>query len=297
MSNPLVPVGIVTVVIGLLLMIILLPLSLRRVGFNEVAIRYDTVSRKVYPELLSAGLHDIGPSGSLIKFETAKREAKFDGFVALTNDGMEVTLSVSFNYRIVPDDVNKLLTIMSLFGDQDGHEEYINTLCASAIRDVAVQFTASTYYLERENFEEELQRYISQLFVTNNVYAVLDFVQVVNIDLPNSIENAILQTIEAQQDIENAMSERAENVQKATIRVQLARDNADITVLNALRDAGKIDQETEQAVIVERNRMQLRAYAFGNISTGLGRGGDFFVNSYLRNLVLQENGGKTIVGL
>jgi regulator of protease activity HflC (stomatin/prohibitin superfamily) len=285
---------IVTVVLGLLLMVILMPLSFHRVNFDEVAVSYDKVSRELGTKILREGLHDLGPSGSLIVLKTTQRTASAENLKALTNDGMLVNLDIQVSYTIKIDEV---FAIIDEFTDQEGHDRFLDALCESVIRDTSVKFSARAFYLQREDFQTALLNDITTAFSTYNVHATPNIVQVVNIDLPNSVESALHNTTVSQQDVQNALTERAQDVQEAQIRLNLTKQQSDLLLLDADRQVAQINQQTEQAVLTQRNRILQRTYAFGNISVGLGMGGNFFVNTYLKALVTQMNTGKTIVGI
>ena len=111
------------------------------------------------------------------------------------------------------------------------------------------------------------------------------------------MEDALQNTTVSEQDVQNALTERSQAVQEAQSRLNLTRQESDLLLLNAQRDVDRINQDSLQAVLAERNRILQRTYAFSNISAGLGLGGNFFVESYLKALVTQTNRGKTIIGL
>ena len=293
-KNP-ICVGVTAVIcIGLLLTVILVPLSLKKVAFDEVAIKYNKVSRSVGTEVLSEGLHNVGPAGQLIKFKTTQRDIILESINCLSKDAISVTLEVAVFFSIVRTDIRK---IFDDFADEENHKQFVEDFSLQVIRDTAADFTTKQFYLQREQFQQELQAQLASAFQSGNVFATVDSVQVLNIDLPQTILDAMLQSTVAEQDIENALSERDTEIQAAQIKFALAQSEGELLLIAAERDVAVINQETDQAIIVETAKMSARVEAFANISAGLGQGGDFFVESYLKYLVAQSNRGNTIIGM
>lgn len=280
--------------VGVLLLVILLPLSLQRVQFDEVAIVYDTVSREMGDEILTEGLHDVGPSGELLIFKTTQRHVALQNMITLTSDSIEVELEVDVLWSVIPSDVRQIL---DKFGDQDGHLEYVRLVSETVIRDVAATFSAKDFFVRRQDFQTRIQAELQTRFQESAVHATVDSAQVSNIELPPSVKNALEASTIAEQDIQNALSERSTAIQAANIKLELARSEAELTIIGAEKDVRVIQETTKQQVLAERAKMQQRATAFSNISAGLNKGGDFFVNAYLKHLVARNNEGTTVVGI
>jgi regulator of protease activity HflC (stomatin/prohibitin superfamily) len=280
--------------IGVLLTVVLVPLSLQTVNFDEVAVSYNKVTRNLGEDILEEGLHDVGPAGTLLKFKTTQREGKIDNLPALSADSIELELDVTVFYSIIRAQV---FEILDKFGDQDAHDMFIGAFSAAVVRDVAATFTAKQFYLQRQDFQRSVQASLTAKFADADAHATVDSVQVLNIQLPSTVLSAMEASTVAEQDIQNAISERATKLQAANIALDLARSQAELIIIEANRDVAIIEQAALQAILVEREKMQSRSDAFSNISAGLGFGGDFFVESYLKYLVTQSNQGNTVVGV
>ncbi len=282
------------VVCGVLLLVILLPLSLQRLGINELGIRYDKVTRDVGTKALREGLHDVGPSGTLLKFETSQRDASFTNFRALSSDGLAISLTVIITYSINP---ARVLDILNDFGAQTQHDQYIADVCSNAIYDTASLTSGNDFYTKRQKFQLDLENRTKTSFVDFNVHAFFAFAQVININLPSGIVNALTQTTIAQQDISNAASERGAATQQAQINLDLATSQANITILAAELRSAIIAQEAVQSVLSTRTRFERRTASFSDIVTSMGSGGDFFVTAYLKPLVLAKGGSRTVINV
>jgi regulator of protease activity HflC (stomatin/prohibitin superfamily) len=282
------------VVVGLLLMVILLPLSLQRLGVNEVGIKYDKVTRSLGSKILREGLHDVGPSGTLLTFETSQRDATFTKLVVLSSDALRINVTVVVTYSL---NTSHIFQILEDFGSQSVHDDFIEDISRTAIYDTAAATSANDFYTRRQQFQAEVQANVQKAFRTKNVYADIYFVQVVNIDLPTGIVAALTETTVAQQDIINAVSERGAAVQQAQINLDLATSQANITILKAELSSAVIQQQAIQSVIATRTKLTRRSDSFVNISTALGNGGDFFVHAYLKPLVLSRGDVKTVINV
>jgi regulator of protease activity HflC (stomatin/prohibitin superfamily) len=287
-------VGGILLFIGCLLTVVLVPLSLKTVEFDEVAISYNKVTRNTHDEVLEEGLHDVGPAGALIKFKTTQREGIINRMPALSADSIEVSLTVTVFYSIIRGEV---FEILNKFKDQEEHDTFIITFSAATLRDVASTFTAKQFYLQRQDFQRRVQQTLTATFSAANAHATVDSVQVLDITLPTTVLSAMEASTVAEQDIENAVSERATLLQAASIELDLAKSESELVLIAAARDVAVIEQAATQSVIVEREKITSRADAFKNISVGLGFGGDFFISSYLKHLVAQSNDGDTVVGV
>ena len=289
-----VAVGVI-VFIGCLLTVILVPMSLKTVEFDEIAVDYNKVTRSIDQVPLEEGLHDVGPAGQLIKFKTTQRVGSIDDLETLTADSIEVELDVIVLYSLKKPDI---FQVIEKFGNQQSHDGFIRQLCENTIRQVAQGFTAKQFYLQRQDFQATLLRVLTQLLSdVPSAHATVESIQVVSVDLPSRVLRAMEASILAEQDIQNAEAERITQLQAATIALALAQSEARLVTIAAERDVALVKQEALQAVLTERSKMQARTDAFRNVSTELGYGGEFFLDSYLKYLVALNNAGDTIFGV
>lgn len=286
--------GGVICVLGVVLLIVLLSVSFKKVDPNHVALGYNKVTRNIGDEVRGEGLALMGPSIELIVFKTTQQEAKHQNMSALSADSIDVNLDVRILYTVKRD---KIRDIIDKFYDEDGHDEFIKDFSAGLVRLVASRFTAKQFYLERQRFQADLTVAVRDRFNASGAQATVDSVQVVSVGLPQRVLAAMEAATVAEQDIQNAVAERAARLQAASIRLDLAQSEANLILISAARDQILIEQAAQQALGVERQKQASRADAFSNISTGLGRGGDFFVRSYLKYLMLQANQGSNVVQL
>ena len=289
------PIGFI-IGFGLFLTVVLVPLAIKRVDFDEVAIRYkdNKVSREIGPDVLREGLHDIGPAGELLVLKRTQRQGFIPNMTTLTSDGLEVYLSVDVLYSIQPD---RARSIIDLYYDQNGHDLFIMSMANTVVRDVISSFSARSFFLQRQEVQDQMQTLLEQRFTNGSAYATVEAVQLSNVDFSFAVSTALEFSTIIQQDIENAKAERDTLVNQATNRRALAQLESELTLLAADRNVkitnlrAGADQKSTAASLTAR------AEAFGNISLSFNNGAEFFVYEYLRNLLLRLNTGRTIVGL
>jgi regulator of protease activity HflC (stomatin/prohibitin superfamily) len=275
--------------------IVIVAMSFKRVETNTVAVAYNTVSRNLGDEVVEEGLKLVGPSMEMIVFETTQRQANEVDIPALSRDSIRVTLDVQVLFTVQKEHI---FDILDKYYDEEGQTIFLRSYVTGITRVVASTFTAKQFFLRRTDFQRDLFSTITARALRDNVTHVrIDSVQVLSIDLPASVLSAMEASTVAEQDITNAASERTTRIQAASIGLDRARSEAELVLIDAARDVAVIEQATAQAISVERELQATRADAFSNISTGLGFGGDFFVQSYLKYLVLQSNEGSNIIGL
>jgi len=163
---------------------------------TEFALIKNNLTQDVNQETqLSGGLHWVGVFYSLIHFPSVHKSIEFSGsqnsqypkLNTRTKEGLELQLSFSFQYQLN----KKQLHNMYLLCQQD-YEMVFARIARNAILEEAGNYLASAYWLNRtavgdkmkDNLENRLQ----------GIYANLSGFMLLNIDLPDSYEAAIVQT-------------------------------------------------------------------------------------------------------
>lgn len=271
-----------TLFFGLLLTAILVPISLQYCDYLEICLSYDTVTRELGTEPIGAGIYNFGPSGTMLKWRRTQYPILLRDEKATTSDSVTVELDLHVLYQI---EVQNLRVLVDNWETEDNHFGFLKTLCNAVLLDVVYEFRASDFFLQRAAIQNAIQSRLVDRFNTTSTMAVITSVEMRNVELPDTIKTALVATTEAQQSIENALAERDSNVLKAVNRQILSRQEAELKLINARRDVLVTNQEGESERRAETERLTLRTTAFKNISALWGRGGDFFVTSYLDQLV------------
>lgn len=285
----------VVLFIGLLLLVILLPLSLERVSFDEAAIVYDTAAKTLGTTVLREGLHDIGPAGELLIVKTTQQHVPFNDLRLMTGDGVMLSVDVDVFYSVTWQNIARLL---SHHDSQDGHHAYLGRLLQTIILDVGSTFYSRDYVNSRQAVQIALLAEMNARFGRFITDATVDTVSLRNVDFNQDMANALNATTAAIADISRALSERSAAVQLAQTRLAVAQGQAAITLVKAEQTATVLVANAQQQVVGLRGLWRNRMTTFTNISNALGRGGDFFVDTYVKNFVLQSvasNVDKTLL--
>ena len=91
--------------IGVLLTVILIPVSLKSVEYNEYAIRYDDLTKTIYPDLYLEGKYVFTPETKLFKFSSLVQKMSIE-LSCLTSNGVNVELYVDIQYQMAKSQVN-----------------------------------------------------------------------------------------------------------------------------------------------------------------------------------------------
>ena len=108
----------------------------------------------------------------------------------------------------------------------------------AVIANVATNFTAYTFFNDKQGIAVAMQRYLNQKFTTQ-LYAQIEALQITQVELPNSFQEAILTSIATKQNI--TRSERYKENMQVTFQTQrmVAEQQANQTVITARGEANK----------------------------------------------------------
>ena len=118
-----------------------------------------------------------------------------------TSDGLEVTLEISFQYILQPDNLYKLYIT---FGPD--YQKVFQNVAVDLLTEEATKYTAYDFFMDRgkikNDFQINLDKSFSQICFSN-----ISFLQLRNVDLPNQFEQSIQESEVKKQDIQKAMAE------------------------------------------------------------------------------------------
>eukprot|EP01083_Nonionella_stella_P200974 735512_1 len=100
--------------IGVLLTIILIPVSLKSVEHDEYAIRYDDLSKKLYPDVYLEGKYLFTPQTKMFKYSGLVQKMSIE-LPCLTSNGIAVQLYVDIQYQIQK---NQVFNAFTAFGEE-----------------------------------------------------------------------------------------------------------------------------------------------------------------------------------
>ena len=180
-----------------------------------------------------------------------------------TADGLPLTLGLSFQYRYKPETLyNLYLTYRN-----EHHAVYVNTATAT-IANVACNYSAYTFFNDKEGIARSMQHVLNEKFSTG-LFAQIEALQINQVELPASFQDAILESISTKQNITRSVRYK-ENMQ-VTFSTQrmVAEQSANQTVIRAGGIASRKLQEAQANAMMTEQTVSAEMTAFGGVKDEL----------------------------
>lgn len=227
----------VAIVIGIILLIMVPTFffgSTDKVDTTEVAFKRNKISGKVdFSRTYDTGFYWKGFFNKFIKFDTTLQTIEMkEGSIlsARTKDGLSISLDVSFQYRIQPDNAQLIYMDYLL-----KYEDTYLRVARDSIRDVCSVFNAIDFFNNRTYIGDVMFEQVSSDL--NTLYADVGLLQLRNVDLPDSFEKALENVEIARQEYEVALREQEAAIIRADTKVIEAAAAAQVQVIGATATA------------------------------------------------------------
>ena len=301
-----------------LLLVILLPASLQKVGSTEVGLAYDSVWANLRESIMTEGLKTKPVFGDIILWPTDYQIIEFSGtpykddiekgIMCNSKDGIQIQLQASFQFVPLQD---KVYELTMNFRDFEGYKKLVTIQARSAIRHGCGTFTAQDFQLQRAKVQTSMQCLVKGYLGSNDVgydtatcgeyytnatswqaplkfHAVVKLLQLKNVDRPRSYQAAVEDKETARSDILLAKNERSQRETQAqtvkdksvqTAKIILDTANTDANVTMAFAKA-------DAQAVLERYQAYEQAYGLAKTNLSLS---DVGILAYFGN---QMVGGK-----
>ena len=250
--------------------VILIALSFATLEPVEYGLNFNAITMSLENTTYSvAGLYFLGFGHWFIKFPRIIQTIEFMAnsenqlLHTRTSDGLPLTLGLSFQYRYMPE---HLYTLYLTYKGEH-HAVYVNTATAS-IANVACNYSAYTFFNDKQGIAVAMQRYLNQKFTTQ-LYAQIEALQITQVELPNSFQEAILTSIATKQNI--TRSERYKENMQVTFQTQrmVAEQQANQTVITARGEANKKLQQANANAKITEQTVRAEIGAYSNLNNNL----------------------------
>lgn len=217
----------------------------------------------------TAGLYFLGFGHWFIRFPRVIQTIEFmatgeDGLLhTRTSDGLPLTLGLSFQYRFTP---NKLHDLYLRY--KDGHHDvYVNT-ATTTIANVACNFSAYTFFNDKQGIGISMQATLNDIF-ERELYAHVEALQINQVELPASFQDAILESISTKQNITRSM--RYKDNMEVTFEMQrmVSEQVANQTVILARGRANQKLQQAQANAQMTEQTVRAEMTSYGNMSSAL----------------------------
>lgn len=247
-------IGGCLLITGVILMIILLPLSFAYIEYNEIAFKKNTISNRVdTSEVYANGRHMWGPAYDKIAFTSTYQLESFSGteLSVFSSNGLDFPIEVDVYYKLEPEN-------LALIFDDVGtaYEERLRALIESSLKNTATKFEVDDYVTNRTNITQAmydgLNVDLAELFISIEPYKFL----LKKVAFPDDVDQVFLNT--AVQELENEKALLEQDVAltiretnrlieeidgNITVVTVTAEAEAEAIVNIAQAEAGKIIQE------------------------------------------------------
>ncbi len=154
---------------------------------------------KVQPEPLQPGLHFVRPFiTQVVTMPTYEKTLELVGekhIKALTSEGLPVYFDMAVQYKIDPNRAPEVYTTLK------NYEVWMENRIRAHARDIVAKYKADDLYTEKREFvQSEFEKRLYDEFEPYGI--IITAVLIRNIDLPETVENAIQAKIQAKQEAE-----------------------------------------------------------------------------------------------
>lgn len=246
--------------------IVLLAVSFAKLEQVEYGLNYNSISLQIEDKVYdNPGLFFLGVGHYFIKYPRTLQMIEFSAddngrLQTRTSDGLPVKLSVSFQYRY---DQSRLRQLYLTY-KQEEVEVYENTAKA-VIANIATNFSAYTFFNDKQGIATEMQMAVADIFYSKLMASIAAF-QITRVELPEQFQNAILDSIEAKQNI--TKTERYMENMQVTFAQQIlvANQTKQQTIALARGQAAQRSQQAEATATVIEQEVEAEMFAYGNLS-------------------------------
>lgn len=217
--------------ISLIIAIVLLSTSFKKLTSTEIGLEYDRIAKILDDAAKSGGLH-VGPPGfKFIKFPSTFILEELPIDTCVSQDGLRVQFEVSFQYRM-PEEWLPMAVIR--YRDFRSWEQMVQAVGLSAVQHSCSLFTISNFQNKRgiiqETMEDNLRLKLeggpNSINGEGGVYARVVSVQLRNVKVPEDYTQAIQEKQSAEEDITLAINQRVQDTTKANTDLLAAKEDA-----------------------------------------------------------------------
>jgi hypothetical protein len=256
---------------------------------TEFGMTYNSITKTAGTDhIYTGGLYFVGPFQHFIKFPATVTHIEFSDrperdsapLETRTKEGLGIILHVSFQYRLYRDTIPKLYKLTNV-----RYEETFIRLAKNIILEEASEYNAPEFWERRNEIGNNIAKKLNDT-LTATYTSVVAF-QMIQIDLPTSYEDSIVQTqVEVQKKATQLYKQSATTVRES-IKVDISEADKQSQIIYAEANAKAINAS------VHYEKM---AYAESANLLGLHANSGLIEYTHLMN-IMKNKGSQLIVGL
>jgi regulator of protease activity HflC (stomatin/prohibitin superfamily) len=169
------------------------------------------------------GTQFIAPWNEMITYNVLQQSQTYKSTV-MDKNGTDITVEIAVNYSVMKGNAAKLHLKWG-----DGYITFINDQSQGAIKEVIGQYTyEEVYSTKRNDLQDEIVKILKEEFSAN--YFNLNYVKIMDVDLPLNIANEIVSKETQKQTNLVAKEKQKEEEYKANARIEKARGDSSLVV-------------------------------------------------------------------
>lgn len=226
----------------LLLLLVFFGSSFKTLKWDEWGLRINGFQKVIYNRYYAPGRYVLGMGHKLVAFPRTYQTIEFDEnsytdqethppIVCRTADGLPITLEISFQYRLNP---NELYQMYNDLG-QDYYSFFVNG-AHHAISHKCTEFMATEFFQNRTEIGKEMHNHVRHHF-EEKFYSNVSFFQLREVDLPDEFEAAIVEAEVSKQLKFKASANKTKQIIFSETRQLQSRNNATIFRNNGAGDS------------------------------------------------------------
>lgn len=256
------------------------------VDHSQYGIAYNTHTCKATPDVYQEGKYALGIQSRMFLYNRIVVTMEFDSVKCLTFDGIEVILAITFQYQLIE---KELLTVLFDYGEEYLLQDFLKVTARDSIRDTCATKTAQNFYEERGGIEQAMFAALVRDVTLAKGHVIIRLLQLKNVDLPIELKTAIQEKQRSEQDIDNAMNERAGALINAQTILETAKVEAQTMIIVAEAEAKAVLTEAIETATAIQKVFENRGSVYKFIMTENNMNATEFVNDYLYGVVVRDS--------
>jgi len=227
---------------GLIVAIILIAVSLKKLSSTQLGVEYDTWSKQLDDAAKQGGLHNGPPGFRFIKFPSTQITAEIRD-TCVSRDGLRVQFHVSYQY-LMPE--TWIIPAVKQYRDFQKWSTIVEAAGNSAIQNSCSTYTITSFQslrnlIQLDMFDELKLKLEGTKNATienhDGVYAKAIALQLKNVQLPSEYTAAVSDKQSAKEDIILATNQRNQELTKARTLLLAAKQEEEKIKAKATNDA------------------------------------------------------------
>ena len=271
--------------LGILLTVILIPLSINDVSHDQYAIKYDSLTNKVSDSIVEEGKHVFTPATELFYYNKIVKTISFEDFTCLTSDGINIEMNLDIQYQLYKD---QLFDLFWEFGEEGNVKQFMRDITQDSVRDTCGKYEALDFLENRDGIQSDMETSLSYDFNISTAHAELTFLELANYEYPHILNQAIDEKQSALQDIEIAESEEEGQLTIANTAKAVAESEALTLIDQAEGTATATNTAANEEIESIAEVWEARKSTYESLMATLGMTVDEFVEEYLYGVILNN---------